>query len=470
MYKKVLFIALMLGVSAVGFSQTSEISNSNPKNLAKSVAEKSQKELLDKMSSRLKDRNEPNVKFYKKMTEAQQFLYQDNMIDSILKAKSHALKDVFGKLCDKTNMPTEFVYEGISIKDISYKQIETGKKQGQVDSTTLIVPVSFQAHTVAKDGVSDVKYAVTFNWEVKVKPVGADGKKSKEVVGYVQNGTPTLVSSVANTIQYLTSDRSDMQNAAKKAVIEWYANLPQTLDKSYVEQSVMPIKAMNISSNDIAMNLPVSQNFTINEVPTVKVDIDPFQFISEDDRPLYTNPTAYIIVAPVFNVSVDDSFNNAKISVSYVVKETIKPIADKEKELRRNAANKVAAELAEQLSSYVASRDDDQKAYIQNLFGTEESIVEVSHLPKRGAEKIKKESAKKYLSLLRGSLLNQTISNIEVVNPNWDSLIYTIDQVYKSNTYSDYTQKRIYMIYDSAKGTYLIDKIEVVPNSTKIDK
>ena len=79
------------------FSRTNEIENVNPKDLAKTVAEKSQKELLDKMQLRLKDRNEPNVKFYKKMTEAQQFLYQENLIDSVLKAKSHLF--LCGQIC-----------------------------------------------------------------------------------------------------------------------------------------------------------------------------------------------------------------------------------------------------------------------------------------------------------------------------------------------------------------------------------
>lgn len=473
MYRNVLITALMLGICVAGFSQTSEIRNVNPKDLAKTVAENSQKELLDKMQRRLKDRNEPNVKFGKKMTEAQQFLYQENLIDSTLQAKSHILKDVFGKLCNKSNMPTELIYEGIDINNIAYKPFETGKKQGQIDSTTLIVPVSFQAHTIAKENISNVKYAITFKWEVKVKAetekIIVDGKKTNAIVGYVQNGTPSLVSSVAKPISFLASDKKDMKSAAQNAIIEWYANLPQTLDKQYAEQSVSAIEAMNVSSDDIVFNLPESQSFTIAEVPTVKVDIDPYQFISDEDKLLYANPAAYIIVAPVFDVSVDDSFKNAALSVSYVVKETVKPIADKEKELRRSTANTVVAEFTKQLSIYVSSRDAEQKIAIENLFATAESNVEVSHLPKRGPEKIKKESAKKYLSLLKGSSLNFGVDNLEVVNPNWDSLIYTVNQKYQSKAYSDYTQKRIYMTYDATKETYVINKIEVVPNSTKIE-
>lgn len=472
MYRKVLITTLMLGICVAGFSQTNEVKNVNPKELAKMVAENSQKELLDKMQRRLKDRNEKPVKFGKNKTEEQQFLYQENLIDSALKAKSHLLKDVYEKLCEKSNMPTDLVYEGININNIAYK---TFQKKGveKIDSTTLIVPVSFQAHTIAKDGISDVKYAITFNWEVKVKAetekTVVDGKKTTRIVGYVQNGTPTLVASVANPIKYLTSDKNDMKAAAQNAIVEWYANLPQTLDKQYAEQFVSTIKSMNVSANDIVFSLPESQSFTITDVPTIKVDIDPYQFISDEDKPLYTEPAAYIIVAPVFNVTVDGSFKNADLSVSYVVKDIVKPIADKEKELRRSTANAVITEFAKQLSTYVSSREAERKVQIENMFETTESDIEVSHLPKRGSEKIKKESAQKYLSLLKGSSLNLLVNNVEIVNPNWDSLIYTVNQEYQSKSYSDYTQKRVYLTYDATKGTYVINKIEVVPNSTKIE-
>lgn len=85
MNRKVLVTTLMLSIGIVGFSKTEEIKNVNPKELAKTVVENSQKELLDKMQRRLKVRNEPKSnKAFGKMTETQQFLYQENLIDVIL--------------------------------------------------------------------------------------------------------------------------------------------------------------------------------------------------------------------------------------------------------------------------------------------------------------------------------------------------------------------------------------------------
>ena len=461
MCKKVLISMLMLGICMVGFSQTNTGNISNPKDAAKAAVENNQKELLGKMQRRLKDRNEPKPnKEFNKLTEAQQFLFKESLIDSVLKAKSHNLKDVFGKLCDKANMPADFIYEGVNIGSITYKTIESGKNQGQIDSTTLIVPVSFQAHTIAKDGVSNVKYMTTFKWEVKVK----QDKKTREY----QIKDPVLVSSVATPIQFLNSDKRDMKDAALSAIVEWYENLPQTLDKQYANQSVTAIKAMQVSPGDIKVDLPQGRTFTVSDVPAITIDIDPYQFINENDKSLYTNPVASLTIAPVFNVTVDESNKNASVSVEYTEKGIVKPILDNEKEMRRNKADAVVAEFAQKLASYVTSRDAGNKADIEGLFNSEGNEVEVSYLRQNGTERITTKPVQKYLSLLKGADLNMVVDDVEVLNPNWDSVIYTVNQKFHSKPYSDNTIKKIHMTYDPAKETYVINKVEVVPSSTKL--
>lgn len=388
MFRKVLTVMLMLSIGMVGFSQTDEI-----KDWAKTVVENSQKNLLDKMCRRLKDRNELKIsKEFEGMTESQQFLYQEDLIDSVLKPKSHALKDVFVKLCDKSNMPTDLNYEAIKIGNVTYKTFTTGKKQGQSDLSTLLVPVSFQTHTVVKNKVSDVRYAVTFTWEVKVKEetvsMKVGGKKEKVPTGYTQNGTPSLISSVANPIESSPTEEKDIKNVTQDAPRDTTVDIKDTFEEM---------------------------------VPSV-IDIN----------------------------------------------DVVKPIAGQEKEWRRILADAVIEELAIRLDLYMNSHDTVQKAIIEAMFTPTDSNVEVSYLFKSGLEKIKAKSAQKYLSLLRGSALNMTVDGFEMINQNWDSLIYVVNQEYQSKTYSDYTRKRIYLTYDAVKGTYLINKIEVVPNSTKV--
>lgn len=443
MLKKLIITSLLVGASVLGFAQDP---SAETKASAKTVVENSQIAMLKKMDLKLKGGKE-KVKFPNKFI-AQQFLFQENLIDTILVAKSHGLKDVFEKLCAKTNVPTEFKFEGINVGSINYKIYSEGKKQGQADTNVVIVPISFQTHTIAKDNVSDVKYKVTIKWEVK-------GEKA------------TPVSSSAEPINYLTSERMAMLNAAKDKIIEWYANLPQTLDKQYSEQSISEIQPVTVTKDDIKADLPAGQNFTINNVKDVVINIDPYQFISESDKNLYTNPSASLTITPSFIVTVGDSFKNADIKVEYSAKEPVKPTSDKEKVARRDAAESTISKLAQELSSYVSVRNAEQKERVENLFNSKESNIEVSYLRQNGTERINTKTADKYLSLLKGSSLNFIDHSIELQDPNWETLVVVVNQDFKSKTYSDYTQKKVYLTYDDENKTYIIDKIEVVPNSTK---
>lgn len=443
MLKKLFITSLLVGASVLGFAQDP---SAETKASAKTVVENSQKAMLEKMSLKLKGGKE-KVKFPNKFI-SQQFLFQENLIDTILAAKSHGLKDVFEKLCSKNNVPTEFTFEGINVGSINYKIYSEGKKQGQADTNVVIVPISFQTHTIAKDNVSDVKYKVTIKWEVK-------GEKA------------TPVSSSAEPINYLTSERMAMLNAAKAKIIEWYANLPQTLDKQYSEQSISELQPVTVTADDIKADLPAGQNFTINNVTDVVINIDPYQFISESDKNLYTNPSASLTITPSFIVTVDDSFKNADIKVEYSAKEPVKPTSDKEKVARRDAAESTISKLAQELSSYVSVRNAEQKERVENLFNSKESNIEVSYLRQNGTERINTKTADKYLSLLKGSSLNFIDHSIELQDPNWETLVVVVNQDFKSKTYSDYTQKKVYLTYDDENKTYIIDKIEVVPNSTK---
>ena len=95
----------------------------------------------------------------------------------------------------------------------------------------VLVPVSFQTRTIAKDSVSDVRYNVTFTYKVN----------KKEKVSFV--------SSSVKKIDFLDSEKKEMLDAAKKAIVEWYANLSQTLDKQYSEQSITEIQPIEITAN-----------------------------------------------------------------------------------------------------------------------------------------------------------------------------------------------------------------------------
>lgn len=439
MLKKLFITTLLMGACVIGFAQQPD-AETNAKAKAKELVERELTEQLDKMALQLQ---EGKAKLPKYMKNSHQFLFQENLIKKNLNADPKDLRAVHTKMCDKFK-PSVFKREDIKVEKITDERDRKGNLTGAV-----FVPISFQTHTIAKDSVSDVRYNVTFTYKVN----------KKEKVSFV--------SSTVKKIDFLDSEKKEMLDAAKKAIVEWYANLSQTLDKQYSEQSITEIQPIEITANDITAKLPDSKIFTISNVKNIEIAIDPYQFIKDSEMHLYTNPSASLIITPTFNITVDDSFDKANVSVEYSVN-TIEPTTNDKKINQLVAAQSAIEKLAKELSSYVSSKDEELKSNIQSMFNAK-STVQVSYLLKNGKEKINNRPANKYLSLLKGSSLNFIDYTIEIPDAsNLNTLVFVINQDFKSKTYSDYTQKKIYLTYNEETETYSIDKIEVVPNSTKI--
>lgn len=436
MLKKLFITSLLVGACVIGFAQQPD-AETETKAKAKELVEQKLKDNLNMIELQLKEGKKASLP--KEMKNSRQFLFQENMIKEKLDIRSTQLNDVLKQMCNKLK-PSEFKYEDINVEKIT----DDKNKEG-----TVIVPISFQTRTIAKDSVSDVRYNVTFTYKVN----------KKEKVSFV--------SSSVKKIDFLNSEKKRMLDAAKNAIVEWYANLPQTLDQQYSEQSISEIQPIEITANDITAKLPDSKIFTISNVKNIEIAIDPYQFIKDSEMHLYTNPSASLIITPTFNITVDDSFDKANVSVEYSV-QTIKPTNDNDKVNQLRAAQVTFEKLAKELSSYVSSKNEELKSNIQSMFNAK-STVQVSYLLKNGKEKINNRAVTKYLSLLKGSSLNFIDYTIEIPDAsNLNTLVFVINQDFKSKTYSDYTQKKIYLTYNEETETYSIDKIEVVPNSTKI--
>lgn len=436
MLKKLFITTLLMGACVIGFAQQPD-AETETKAKAKELVEQKLKDNLNMIELQLKEGKKASLP--KEMKNSRQFLFQENMIKEKLDIRSTQLNDVLKQMCNKLK-PSEFKYEDINVEKIT----DDKNKEG-----TVIVPISFQTRTIAKDSVSDVRYNVTFTYKVN----------KKEKVSFV--------SSSVKKIDFLDSEKKKMLDAAKNAIVEWYANLPQTLDQQYSEQSITEIQPIEIKADDIKANLPNNKNFTITVDKNIEINIDPYQFIKDSEMHLYTNPSASLTITPTFNITVDDSFDKANVSVEYSV-QTIKPTNDNDKINQLVAAQSAIEKLAKELSSYVSSKDEELKSNIQSMFNAK-STVQVSYLLKNGKEKINNRTVTKYLSLLKGSSLNFIDYTIEIPDAsNLNTLVFVINQDFKSKTYSDYTQKKIYLTYNEETETYSIDKIEVVPNSTKI--
>lgn len=448
MYKKILSCAVMLGLAIAGFASTDQRTE-----LASSLAKEQAQILLNGMQTKLK--GEKAKVSFDKANKCDQFIYDESKIEENLglKEDKQTLKNVFKTLSKKNNIPNEFKYENIVLGNVTYNV----NKKGRVDSNKCVVPVIFQAHTIAKDGTSDVKYSIVSQWEVKIAYEKKNGTFKK-------NGTPKLLSVEVKTLDLLNSDKVKMSQLAKESIAKWYANLPQTLDSKYTTQAIHAVKPVNNANINVAV--PNSRNFTVTNVPQIVIDIDPSKFIAEEEAVRYTNPNAQLKITPKFNVTINNALNAVeKLDVTYIV-ETIKPLADKEKIARHQKANATVTDFAGKLASYIETPSKEAKAELEAMFVAPEKEVGVSYLPKYGKEQLKDVPAKKYLSRVKGTSININLNDIVVEDGNWESVVYPFSQEYNSKTYNDYTEKKIYLTYDAEKGTYLIEKIQVLPNTT----
>ena len=155
------------------------------------------------------------------------------------------------------------------------------------------------------------------------------------------------------------------------------------------------------------------------------------------------------------------------MTVEYVEKEIVKPIKDAEKEVRQDKAKGAIETLNNRLFNYVTDKNDETKSMVETMFVDENVEVEVSHLFKNGSERRTIKPVKKYLSLLKGLTLTMDLEHIEVNDPNWDSIVCTVNQQYRSVAYSDDTIKKVYLDFNQPENQYKVSKIEVVSTQIK---
>ncbi|MCM1177776.1 MAG: hypothetical protein NC308_06325 [Clostridium sp.] len=473
MYKRILISALIMAVSVSGFSKNDRQAVSQDRMKAAKVAAMSaQDSLLVMMQRKLNDPGEANVKFSKD-SAYRQFLFEDSKVSSVLNPKANTLKYVFGALCTKGFAPTVFKFENAVYGEPHYAMI-TKKKIEQADSSRIIVPITFEAHSLAKDNISNVKYAVNFEWEVKIEKKGmeseiVDGKKVKRY-GYVAQ-SPKLLSSTAKPIEFLNSDRMAMRSTALHYVSEWYSHLSENLDPEYLAEAIMDIEPISADISMIKCDLPARRTFVVESgLPEITYGIDPYQFIREDEKELYTNPSARKTIVPKFEITVDKTFKkieNVNVTYGQVRIDTAK--TDAEKIHRQMMSKDSFDKFANLISEYVLTCDKTVAEELASMFVAPDNAVQVSYMTKSGNEKIENRTAGKYISRLKGKGLYINKLSMQIEDSNLNRIIVTIGQDYNGNHYSDYTKKNVYLLYNSEADTYLIDKIEVVEGSTRLE-
>ena len=151
----------------------------------------------------------------------------------------------------------------------------------------------------------------------------------------------------------------------------------------------------------------------------------------------------------------------------------------------RTKADKLVSIFTHKLSEYVATNNAQQKEELLNMFECGKTQVQVSHVSQNAKERIANRQAEKYLNCLKGlkwdvktptlideACANQLNTEYPTLGLQFDSslntMMYLINQRYEGQNYKDDTQKIIFVKYN--EGKYQIQKVIVVPNSTKLVK
>lgn len=502
MYQKLLIASLIIGAGCMtGYAQDKK-TFATPEEAAKAAAVEYQKELLDNMAWHLRNLNannkgEHNVTITNS-NDFQQFLYEKGeKLDSLFydkkkggkqetkKSEDRNLKKVYDKLV-KNATPVDLTYDDT-------------KSTGDVECNKEKVSVEVESKTLTTANDSKARYEVVGTWEVEIAPetdvqkvLKGTNKKGKEIydkekvtVGYyAKNTTPKSI--VAKpTDGYLSSEIENMEKSVTDKIVKWYANLPETLDKEYANQANKGIPTYNINADDIKIKREGGRRFSVTG-KNVDISVDPKPYMTEPEVYYDENPEATLTVTPSFNIAVADDFKTIE-SMNVKYDTDIKgPNTIKEKLEMRDKAAGTIKEFGERLSEYVSTKDKAKKEEIVGMFESKDREISVSHKSKNGREDIKPRKVGDYLNRINGTNLTfetgemvdrELADNLNSEHPklgveydsNLNSVMYKISQKFESKTYSDSTEKIVFLNYKSEDKTYYINKIEVVPGSTEIE-
>ena len=489
MLRKLVLSGLVLAVTMSGFAKKTAVNESVAKENAKHATIK----LLNELQINLQNgKSIPDHDGKRDHNVGTQFLYNQALVEENLKLDNTdgtKLKKVYDKLKDlaknkKQPRPTVFKYENVHIGTItestSNKWVKVNSGEGKDEVQRLqkkfyqYIPVVFETHTISGDSLSNVKYRVTYTWKVELNPQPGNTDKSQgkdaqaPIVRYTL-GKPSLEEIKAEPIDHLTSEEESIKDRVQKEINGWYANLPQGINEADMEYVEVPVTVTR-PKNETKVGA-VDRTFTVKG-ETATMDIDRDKFIPYQDRYKYTIAKPSLMIKPEFNVTVNEDYSDYTMDVKYKAT-TSELVTDERMVERYTNAVAVVEDYYGQLSTYVSSRSRrEQKAYIEGLFSAPNDTVEIARIIRNGKEpKVKANPVKKYLTLLNGTKLEMNaIDLIDYEQSQMDTIVFDVIQEYEGRKYHDTTRKRIYLQRVPDTDNYVITKIAVLPDSTKLIK
>lgn len=475
MYRKFLFIALIISVSVSGFAQTTAEKN---KALIEQEVSKKHLEFAGTLERELNstDKVKSKVGFgIANKEEKYRFLFAGDT-QELMGKKKPTLKKVYKSLLnEKPKVSTEF-----SLSQPKISQAPIVKKGVFICNTR-----SQTTSVVKKNGVnvSEAKYGVTFKWVGKITQ---DKKSGNYEVKKIKLATVTVEKN-------FDDERDQLKLEAEKLIAEYYDNLenrnwnavfePEVSNADDVryllENKSIAVQrdedGINIASTNLSsLNLikPKGETFTTSktDVPNIKINVDPVPFYTEDAFLYPKNAEAYFTYALKFTIAVDENLKGKIAKVDYSKVEFNSPKFDEElaaqlKE-KGSKANELATNFKGKITNYVEVPNLKDKEDLTKMFVKNNATVQVSYLVK-GEEKINTRSAKAYFANLKGKNIDINFGKRRVENIEMNTVVFPFHQRYTGIKYTDCTDKELYLIYDEKEGKYFVEKITVVKGSTK---
>lgn len=473
--KKFLILALMLSAVVNGFSKEKYETEDAAIEAAKSIVQNLvNNNLLTPLKTTL-ETGDGKVKWKNGVDKSTQFIYETSKVanlykDSKVRNEATQLGEIYKKLIKKYKGNVSFTYKKLNVGS---------KKNEQVNGNKIIytIPVSFEVYAETPDNVSNAKYKVTLNYKVALKK---DTKK-----GCYEVDKPAFENSDVKATAFFDSENAYMKQKVSEKISAWYNGIPANLDTKY-NRYVNNNKGIKpVNGNDIKLN----QNGKVFTAIGKPIEIDFVPEIDPSSLHLYTDPTATISITPSFTIVFSDDLKtivSENIVTSYK-DEIKKATTDSDKVCRYESACNAMTEFSNALSKYVTDNSKENREKVMVMFtDSKKDDVAVSHRSKHNnKESIDQRKVDKYLQRLKGnSLIFKTFEYIDSDKSNqlneeypqlgvsYDSNLYTVMfdviQQYDGNNYKDSTRKVVFMKRQD-DNSYLIEKIVVVPNSTKIE-
>lgn len=388
--------------------------------------------------------------FFIEYSKSKSFLGSDDTDTIDLKLFS-TIYSTMTKSANK-NITTNDVY--VHNIGISYTEEDTtknGKIKGYIYTTENEVGVA----SVKDDTLhSRARYHVEIEWIVTWKCSG-QGKDTTY--------KPTIANISTYEIPYLTKEKQQMGQTAKELIENWYAT--KTVNETFAKYNPVSVKTLD---GNISVETPQGQKFIVTNVPEIRIDMDPEEFMT-GDKTLYLEPIeAYRILKPVFEITINDDFTSGSITnVDFKEITLHKPETVAERIEKYIKQEQLINDYVAGLTKYVNDRSDSLRTALEGMFADKaSSVIEVSNVV-ADKETIRTRTAEQYLKRLKGNLMQIELGD-PVIGTGLETIVYPVYQQYESATYSDNTEKEIHLLYDAESAKYLIDKILVIKGSTKL--